>query len=286
MKHFLYFLAFFSALTFLVSCREMSTINRLNDTNFYDFSSSVPDTIFDAYVTTYTDKIYNNLQQDDITNNMPIDERSQSLASKIFYESLTGKNFLGNDKIVTHANDTIEARFLRYKVQQHDSIRRAFLNAKVKRRAEAQNTDIIRALLSAQKYIINDTTIRSNLDAAKDVATGHIEYKTTNLFVINSDMQNDEPGRSLYDLEAYGSLTKSQITERIDQLQKDNMIANLKGVFIIVNGATAKGKNASLLYENIELFWREYFKRSGGILVAYGYDSSLEIENFIKNFKR
>jgi len=275
-----------SALTVLVSCGDMVSVARINQIGLSDYSASVSDSVFNRYLNVYYNSCYTKLQLQDITLNMPIDEASENESSKIFYQDFADQDFLGNDHIVTHAQDSIDARFSRFKQEQKPLIYSSFLKTRRARAAYNQNTDILRSLLVASKYVIRDSSNTSTMKLTKDIATGNKVFKTTNLIIINSDMVNDEPGPSPYDMDNFAPLSHKKICSLLDSLQKESMIANLKGCLIIVNGATAIGKNSNKLFENVQYFWSEYFKRAGATLLAYGFDTSFEIDKFFKDFKR
>ena len=103
--------------------------------------------------------------------------------------------------------------------------------------------------------------------------------------VIFSDMVNENPEKTC-DFTTFGKVKEEAVTNKISELKEADKIPNLTGIKVFVYGAT-NTKNAGVFankqIENVRLFWELFFKSAGGDLKGYGYDTELELKNYIAN---
>ena len=96
-------------------------------------------------------------------------------------------------------------------------------------------------------------------------------------------MINDNAEKTM-NFSEFGTLSSKQILKKLDDIKQNDQLPILKNSKVIIYGATSSSNNsryANLQIGNIKLFWQHYFKDSGAQLIAYGFDTKKEINDFM-----
>lgn len=267
----------------IVGC---NTINRHNYDIEIDGSNSISAYTFDKYVSIIVDDVLPNLTRNDCISIKFVDECSLTKSERVFTVDLAKKDFTNKDDGLNLAEDSIRIRLKRF---IKDTVCVEVKNVLYEKRRERTNcagyTNIIDALSQSASLINNKKNFVSNLDQLANEAVGQDNYKYDNIILIFSDMVNENREQTMNFTE-FGNSTQKQINKKLEEIQKESKIPDLRKVKIIVYGSTSTIKSGHLAdnqVENIRLFWRKYFKEAGVDLIAYGYDTEKEIKDYMIN---
>jgi hypothetical protein len=83
-----------------------------------------------------------------------------------------------------------------------------------------------------------------------------------NVLVIFSDMRQDAPGLNL------DGMSVVNVKAAMANVQKDNLVPDLKGVEVYALGVDAAGKQVPY-WQSLRAFWAEYFTKAGASLPTY-----------------
>lgn len=73
--------------------------------------------------------------------------------------------------------------------------------------------------------------------------------------------------------------TKEPLNTYLTELENANRIVDLSNVDVFINGRTGDDNKS---VENIENFWKSYFKQTKAKLISYEFDSQNSIIEYLK----
>ena len=213
-----------------------------------------------------------------------IDGCSQSLAERIYSIDLATMNFSSNADGINFKEDSNAVRLKRFVSDSVLSEIKKVIIAKRKERIKCnQFTDIISALNEVKSLVNKKKNYGSTKDKILNTADGEENYEYATTIIIFSDMINEDK-QKLYDFTKMGRIGEAQVNKKIKDLENSKTIPNLKGVNIFVYGATSTkeaGVFANKQIENVKLFWDLFFQSTGADMKGYGYDTELELKNYM-----
>jgi hypothetical protein len=240
---------------------------------------------FERYVDIIINDILKNMKEKDCLSIKFIDECSLTQSDRIFFLDLSQKDFTKSTDGFNYAADSIKTRIEKFIDDSISvSLRNIIYKSKSQRTDCSQYTNIIEALNQSSSLKKELANYDSELDIALNNAAGEDTYNYENVIIIFSDMINEDRGNK-YNFTGFNRINEKDINDKLSQLEAEKKTPDLRDYKIIVCGATASNKlalNADTQINNIKLFWEKLFKLSGSNLIAYGYDTELEIINFMK----
>lgn len=257
---------------------------RKNFVILVDNSTSVPLDVIEHYITTIKETILPNMGEKDRLTVQFIDACSQNKAERIYSFDLTEMDFTNKADGVNHAADSSRARLRRYLLQTvKDELAKTIIAKRQERKSCGNYTDIINALNEAKSLVENGKSYTSKTDKLLNDAQGNDNYEYETCIVIFSDMVNENTERT-FDFSTFGRLKDEDVNRKVTELKDLNKIPELHGVKILVYGATSTkeaGAFAGRQIENVKLFWNLFFQSAGADLKGYGYDTGMELKNYL-----
>lgn len=249
-----------------------------------DNSASVPEEIIQRYVSTLQETILPNMGEKDKLTVQFVDACSQNKAERIYSFDLAELDFTNNRDGVNHAADSSRARLRHYLLENvKDEIAKIIIAKRNERKGCGNYTDIINALDEAKSLVENKKNYTSKTDKMLNDAQGDENYEYETCIVIFSDMVNENAART-FDFTAFGRLKEEDVNRKVTELKEMNKIPDLNGVKILVYGATSTkeaGAFAGRQIENVKLFWDLFFQSAGAALKGYGYDTQMELKEYL-----
>jgi hypothetical protein len=268
-------------LVFMTSC---TTTKRKNFVVLIDPTLSIPETEMQRYITTIQETILPNMGEQDRLTIQFIDGCSQNKAERIYTIDLADMNFENNADGINHKADSARARLVQYVTQTvKNQIAEKILTKRKERKDCGSYTDIVSALNEAKYLIDSKKSYANNTDKIMNDVTGDENYKYETCLVVFSDMVNENPEKTL-NFTTFGKLKEEAVAKKIDELKGVNKIPDLEEVKVLVYGATSTnnaGVLASKQIENVKLFWGLFFKSAGADLKGYGYDTQMELKEYL-----
>lgn len=128
----------------------------------------------------------------------------------------------------------------------------------------------------------NRKNYTSKTDKLLNDAQGNDNYEYETCIVIFRDMVKENAART-FDITTFGRLKDEDVSRKVTELKDLNNIPNLHGVKILVYGAASTKEAAFAVrqIENVKLFWDLFFQSAGADLKGYGYDTGLELKNYL-----
>lgn len=273
----------------LMSCTLLilagcNTEKRKNFIVLVDNSTSVPEDVMQRYITTIQETILPNMGEKDKLTVQFIDACSQNKAERIYSFNLAEMDFSNKMDGVNHAADSSRARLKRYLLQTvKDELAQTIIAKRQERKSCGNYTDIVNALNEAKSLVQNGKSYTSKTDKLLNDAQGNDNYEYETCIVIFSDMVNENAART-FDFTTFGRLKDEDVNRKVTELKDLNKIPDLHGVKILVYGATSTkeaGAFAGQQIENVKLFWEMFFQSAGADLKGYGYDTGMELKNYL-----
>ncbi len=238
-------------------------LERLNIICLIDYSGTLSNDVVQNYAKIISHDIYGNLKYRDKITIIPIDEGAKTNATKIFTDDLTTqKEFSKQSDGLTHKQDSIKSRVLKYIEPKMDSLYDTIMIQKELRRKFTNETDIISAIQQASLLLEKNSDIN--------------KYNSINVLIFFSDMLNESDEFNLRTLNAKND---TQLDDILVKQASENHIPDLKNCIVFVNGRTGASNK---VVDNTQYFWTQYFKKSNAGLKAYDYDCSAAITQFIQ----
>ncbi|MFT3845787.1 MAG: hypothetical protein QM725_12095 [Lacibacter sp.] len=273
----------------LMSCTLLilagcNTEKRKNFIVLVDNSTSVPEDVMQSYITTIQETILPNMGEKDKLTVQFIDACSQNKAERIYSFNLAEMDFSNKMDGVNHAADSSRARLRRYLLQTvKDELAQTIIAKRQERKSCGNYTDIVNALNEAKSLVQNGKSYTSKTDKLLNDAQGNDNYEYETCIVIFSDMVNENAARTL-DFTTFSRLNDEDVNRTVTELKDLNKIPDLHGVKILVYGATSTkeaGAFAGRQIENVKLFWDLFFQSAGADLKGYGYDTEIELKQYL-----
>lgn len=273
----------------LMSCTLLilagcNTEKRKNFIVLVDNSTSVPQDVMQRYITTIQETILPNMGEKDKLTVQFIDACSQNKAERIYSFDLAEMYFSNKMDGINHAADSSRARLKRYLLQTvKDELANTIIAKRQERKSCGNYTDIVNALNEAKSLVQNGKSYTSKTDKLLNDAQGNDNYEYETCIVIFSDMVNENAART-FDFTTFGRLKDEDVNRKVTELKDLNKIPDLHGVKILVYGATSTkeaGAFAGRQIENVKLFWEMFFQSAGADLKGYGYDTGMELKNYL-----
>lgn len=269
------------ALLILVGC---STVKRKNFVVLVDNSTSVPEDVIQRYIKTIQETILPNMGEKDKLTVQFIDACSQNKAERIYSFDLAEMDFSNKMDGINHAADSSRARLKRYLLQTvKDELAQTIIAKRQERKSCGNYTDIVNALNEAKSLVQKGKSYTSKTDKLLNDAQGNDNYEYETCIVIFSDMVNENAART-FDFTTFGRLKDEDVNKKVTELKDLNKIPDLAGVKVLVYGATSTkeaGAFAGRQIENVRLFWDLFFQSAGADLKGYGYDTEMELKNYL-----
>lgn len=273
----------------LMSCTLLilagcNTEKRKNFIVLVDNSTSVPQDVIERYIKTIQETILPNMGEKDKLTVQFIDACSQNKAERIYSFDLAEMDFSNKMDGVNHAADSSRARLRRYLLQTvKDELANTIIAKRQERKSCGNYTDIVNALNEAKSLVENGKSYTSKTDKLLNDAQGNDNYEYETCIVIFSDMVNENAART-FDFTTFGRLKDEDVNRKVTELKDLNKIPDLHSVKILVYGATSTkeaGAFAGRQIENVKLFWDLFFHSAGADLKGYGYDTGMELKNYL-----
>ena len=271
-------------LSILVTLTGCDTTKRKNFVVLIDNSTSVPEQVMQRYITNIQETILPNMGAKDKLIVQFIDGCSQDRAERIYSFDLAEMDFTNKADGANHQADSSRARLKRYlSVTVKDDIAKTILAKRKERKDCGGYTDIINALNEAKKLVESKKNFSSTTDKIMNDANGDENFEYETCIVLFSDMVNENKERT-FDFTGFGRLKEDDVNKKVLELKDLNKIPDLAGVKILVYGATStkeEGAFAGKQIENVKLFWDLFFQSAGADIKGYGYDTQLELKNYL-----
>lgn len=271
-------------LTILVTLTGCYTTKRKNFVVLIDNSTSVPEQVIQRYIITIQETILPNISDKDRLIIQFIDGCSQDKAERIYSFDLAEMNFTNNADGVNHQADSSRTRLKRYlTVTVKDEIAKTILTKRKERKDCGGYTDIVNALNEARKLVKTQKSYNSTTDKLLNDAKGNENFEYETCIVIFSDMVNENSAKT-FDFTTFGRLKDEEVNKKVLDLKDLDKIPDLAGVKVLVYGSTSTreaGAFASKQIENVKLFWDLFFLSAGAELKGYGYDTQIELKNYL-----
>lgn len=273
----------------LMSCTLLilagcNTEKRKNFIVLVDNSTSVPQDVIEHYIKTIQETILPNMGEEDKLTVQFIDACSQNKAERIYSFNLAEMDFSNKMDGVNHAADSSRARLRHYLLQTvNDELANTIIAKRQERKSCGNYTDIVNALNEAKSLVENGKNYTSKTDKLLNDAHGNDNYEYETCIVIFSDMVNENAART-FDFTTFGRLKDEDVNRKVTELKELNKIPDLHGVKILVYGATSSkeaGAFAGRQIENVKLFWEMFFQSAGADLKGYGYDTQMELKQYL-----
>jgi len=278
-------------ITFILCCTLLiltgcDTTKRKNFVVLIDNSISVPEAVMELYINKIQETILPNLGNNDKLTIQFIDACSQNKAERIYSFDLAEIDFSNVQDGVNHAEDSSSVRLSRYVLETvNEDIAKVILAKRKERQNCGRYTDIINALNEAKSLVEYKKNYTSKTDQILNNAQGNDNYEYETCIVIFSDMVNENAQRT-FDFSTFGRLKNEDVNKKISDLKELNKIPDLQGVKVLIYGATSTGKAggfAGRQVENVKLFWDLFFLSAGADIIGYGYDTNLELNQYMKS---
>lgn len=280
MKKILYFLMFSTLL--MGGCQ---TSKRMNFILVFDNSSSVPPEVSERYIAMFKETILPELKAKDKLSLLFADGCSENKGERIYDLDLAEMDFSNKRDGINHAADSAKARLRRYLFNKAQSdISRAVQEKRNQRVACAEFTDILSTLLHSEALVIDRSAKTNKFSALINNISGTENYEYETCIIIFSDMINENMAKT-YDFTQFATPGHEDVAAKLKSLVVAKKLPDLSGVKVLVYGATSPLKDAGLAEfqnENVKLFWKGYFDSCGARLVGYGYDTKIEMKNFLR----
>lgn len=268
----------------ILLCTSCDTGKRANYILLIDNSKSISTPLLNHYLDLAENTVVTNLGRYDRLTVQFIDECAMTKAERVFSVDLDKMNFTKFGDGLNHQEDSIRARVHRFLV---DSIKPLIISEIVRKREQRKDcgnyTDIVNTLYGATSLITHEKNFNTSMDKVQNSAKGIDNYEYENIFIILSDMVQENRDQAL-DFTQMGKMSAKQVYQKIEDIRSMNKIPDLSGCKVFIYGATSSekaGPFANKQIENVRLFWETYFKDSNAELEAYSYDCKKEITDFI-----
>ena len=268
----------------LVLMASCTTNKRKNFVILIDNSTSVPEKIMLNYINTIQETVLPNMGEKDKLTVQFIDACSQTKAERIYTVDLAEIDFSKHGDGINNKEDSSKSRMKRFLT---DSVKNEIEQIVLEKRIERSNcgsfTDIVNALNEAKLLVDNKKNYKSKTDKILNDAKGDDNYEYETCLVIFSDMVNENSERT-FDFTRFGKLKEEEVNKKVEELKELDKIPDLAGVKVLVYGATSTasaGPFAGKQIENIKRFWELFFKSAGADLKGYGYDTKIEIRDYL-----
>jgi len=275
-------------LSILVALAGCNAAKRKNLVVLIDNSISVPESVIRRYIAIIQETILPGMGKKDKLTVQFIDGCSQTKAERIYAFDLAATDFSNKADGVNHATDSSRARLKRYlSVTVKDEIANTILTKRIERKDCGSYTDIVNSMDEVKRLVETKKNFISDTDKILNDANGDENYQYETCIVIFSDMVNENKERT-FDFTTFGRLKKDEVEKKVSELKDLNKIPNLAGVKVLVYGATSTrkaGRLAGKQVENVKLFWDLFFQSAGADLKGYGYDTGIELENYLADTK-
>jgi hypothetical protein len=270
-----------SALVFMTSC---ASTKRHNYILLIDNSKTISDETLNRYINIIQQNILPSMGRYDCITIEFVDECSMTKAERVFNLDLATMDFTNKSDGMNHEKDSSFTRMKRFITDSiQPNVRNIILAKRLERRNCGNFTDIINALNETAPLITHNKSYASTFDEVKNSAQGKENYSYENIFILMSDMVNENRDRTM-DFTQMGKYNGEKIQSKIEELRKLNKIPDLSGCQVFVYGATSTveaGAFANKQIENCKLFWQVFFSDCGADLKAYSFDSKKEILDYM-----
>ena len=268
-------------LVMFVGC---GSVHRHNYDIEIDGSESISTVAFEKYVNIIVGDVVMNLGRYDCISIKFVDECSLTKSERVFSLDLAKMDFSNRRDGLNFAEDSSKARMKRFiEDTVSDSLKNILYNKRDERKTCSGYTNIIDALNQSASLLNNRKSYSSDLEQFSNDAVGNDNYEYENVILLFSDMVNENRERTMNFTE-FGILTQEQINKKLEEIKKESKIPNFNNAKVVVYGATSTNvsdRYANKQIENVKLFWQSFFKETGAVLVAYGYDTEKEIIDYL-----
>ena len=270
MKNLYFILAF----TFLLTSCDVE--HRKNIVVLIDNSVSIESETFDKYISTIQNSVVANLKDKDMLTVQFVDACSFNKSERIFRLDMSRVRFdIGN--VGENNKDAVLKERVAEFIESSliDSVAKVIRDKRTSRQGCGAFTDIINAVFESRKLFREKSNFDSKGELVLNEVIGEKSSEVSNYIILFSDMVNEDKAIK-FDFTLYGNIDSDGILNQVDA-SLENKDIDLKGTKVIIYGATSNSENDKQL-SNIQSFWEELFTRLGAKLIAYSYDTELEID--------
>ena len=254
--------------------------HRLDIVSLIDFSGSLSEDTVERYIVIITNNILGNLDEKDRLVVLPIDEGAKREPVRIVFEDMSRQKFSHATDGLAHACERRVQRLHQYAAEAGPRIQAEVKRQKVLRKKYTNLTDILSAIEQTASLFREDATRETLLDRSLRFLSGRKDIISAHMLVLFSDMIQESED---YNFARSWGPTKTETSRILAQLVERGRIPNLMGAKVFVNGRTGTSNRQ---IENIEHFWREYFRNTKADLLAYGFDSGNEITSYLSDRRK
>lgn len=261
------------------------TEKRKNCIILVDNSTSVSNYVFQQYITTIKEIILPNVGEKDKLTVLFIDACSQNKAERIYSLNLADMDFRNKLDGVNNAADSNSKRKINYISHTvKEELSQIIMLKRQERINCGEYTDIVNAVNESKSLVEKGKSFTSNINKLWNNLKGKDNYEYETCIIIFSDMINENASRT-YDFTFFGKLKEKEVNAKVNEMKDACKIPDLHGVKVLICGAT-NSKDAGVFsdqqIENIKLFWTLFFQSSGADLIGYGYDTKIEIKQYLE----
>ena len=246
----------------LTSCTD-TVEKRRNIICLIDYSGTIKEETLNSYAKIISEDLLFNLGKYDKLIVLPIDEGAKTNPVYLSYIDLSQENFENNNDGLTHKTELEDKRIKEFLKEKSDSLRTHLIEQKDVRKKFTNYTDIISAISQVSTKLEYNKEISGGEEVWNGVV-GETTFDIENILVICSDMIHESKEIN------FRKASNENLNNYFTELKNTNRIPNLSNITVFVNGRT--GVNNDIV-ENIEGFWKNYFKETNSNLSSYEFDS-------------
>lgn len=258
------------------SCTN-TVAKRRNIICLVDYSGTITEITMNNYAKIMSKDILLNMGKYDKFIILPIDEGAKTEPVFLAHIDLGNHNFENTSDGLTKKEELEEMRISVYLENLSDSTYNNILGQKEIRKKYTKYTDVLSAIGQVSTKLESTEIITTSQEIWNGIE-GNTTFEIENIIVICSDMLHESKEFNFTDK----NLTIDKLKQILVELKNSNRIPNLNNTIVFINGRT--GKNNKVI-DNVEYFWREYFKETGAILKSYEFDSHYSIIEHLNNKK-
>lgn len=261
------------SLVMAAGCGTNTVRHKRNVICLIDYSGSMDDETVQGYMRVIGKKILANLGEHDRLVVLPIDAASKTHAAKICYLDMDEKSFSRPGDGFAHARDSVTNRIQAFMRTISAEIVGEIGRQRTARKKFSNYSDIVGSIFQAGSFVEKDSDRPVQASARSFLSAD--TYVCDNVIFIFSDMIHEEPDLTF-------ATPRGCPPENVDAilsvLRRRAILPDLSGCKVFVYGRTGK---TDLEVENIEHFWREYFKATHADLGAYDYETDNIISSYM-----
>lgn len=258
-------------LTTLFGCAG-TVEKRRNIICLIDFSGTINQKTLDTYTRILSKDVLLNLGKYDKLAILPIDEGAKTNPVYLGYFDLSSENFENSNDGLTHKEELEKKRVKEFLINKSDSLKTHLIEQKESRKMFTNYTDIVNAIGQVYTKLEKNEEISDGQEVWNGIV-GETTFDVENILIICSDMIHESKEIN------FRNSNSDRLKFFLTELKNSNRIVDLSNVAVFINGRT--GSNNKTV-ENVEQFWKSYFREANANLKSYEFDSHNSIINYLK----